>query len=180
MNGAGVPADAAKSIKELNSDLFEPEIDDRYQNPLEARKKAMDYLARREYGQRELEKKLTKAGYDPAVSMLAVKQLTLDGLQDDHRFVENFVQSRISRGKGPVRIHAELAQRDIASILVESVLEEFAVDWYDLAREVRRKKYGRSPPIDFKEKARQMRFLQYRGFQQDHLHAAFLDTDETA
>ena len=41
-------------------DLFQPEEDDRFADPIEARKKAMDYLARREYGQTELVKKLRK------------------------------------------------------------------------------------------------------------------------
>jgi len=40
----------AKSINEMESDLFLPEEVDRFSNPVEARKKAMDYLARREYG----------------------------------------------------------------------------------------------------------------------------------
>jgi len=44
----------AKSINEMESDLFLPEEVDRFSNPVEARKKAMDYLARREYGQEAL------------------------------------------------------------------------------------------------------------------------------
>ena len=52
------------SINEQFSDLFSPEEDDRYSSPLEARKKAMDYLARREYGNQELQKKGLPAG-DP-------------------------------------------------------------------------------------------------------------------
>ena len=34
-------------------------------------------------------------------------------------------------------------------------------------------KFGANIPKDFKAKARQMRFLQYRGFEQDHVQAAF-------
>jgi len=41
-----------------------------------------------------------------------------------------------------------------------------------LATEVRLKKFGTAEPRDFKEKARQMRFLQYRGFEQEHIQAA--------
>lgn len=175
MNGAGAPVDAAKSIKELNSDLFGAESDSRFQNPLEARKKAMDYLARREYGARELVKKLMKAGYEPDVSADAVAELKHDGLQDDRRFVEDFVQSRINQGKGPIRIHADLGQRDIDKSLVEDILEEVAVDWAELARAVRHKKFGPALPVDFKEKARQMRFLQYRGFESSQLQAALQD-----
>ena len=40
------------------------------------------------------------------------------------------------------------------------------------AREVREKKFGQEYPTDFNEKARQMRFLQSRGFDTDHIQAA--------
>ena len=52
-----------ESINALNADLLSPEEVDRFSDPKEARKKAMDYLARREYGQRELEQKLIAAGF---------------------------------------------------------------------------------------------------------------------
>jgi len=146
-------------------------------NLLQARKKAMDYLARREYGQRELTQKLGRAGFDYDTAVSAVLQLNEDGLQDDRRFVENFVQSRISQGKGPVRIHADLGQRGVASDIVDAVLEDLSVDWFGLAREVREKKFGSCRPGDFKDKAKQMHFLQYRGFEQDHLQAAFSDLE---
>lgn len=174
MTGA---ADSPRSVNELNSDLFAAEQDDRFQNPIDARKKAMDYLARREYGARELERKLAKAGFDPQVATDAVGQLQSDGLQDDRRFVESFASSRISQGKGPARILQELGQRGIESHLIENVLAELSVDWFALAREVRHKKFGQAMPGDFREKAKQMRFLQYRGFEQSQLQAAFSDED---
>ena len=161
-----------RSINELNSDLFTESPDDRFQNPLEARKKAMDYLARREYGQRELEVKLANAGFDADVSVTAVEQLRSDGLQDDHRFAEAFARSRVNQGKGPARVSGDLSQRGVAGSLTEAVLEEMSVDWFALAAEVREKKFGPALPSDFKEKARQMRFLQYRGFKQHHIQSA--------
>ncbi len=161
-----------ESINELNTDLFLPEEVDRYSNPIEARKKAMDYLARREYGRAELNKKLTQFGFERDVAASAVDQLRDDGLQDDRRFAESFLQSRISQGKGPVRTRLDLDERGLDGALIEDVLEESAADWFELAIEVRLKKFGTAEPGDFKEKARQMRFLQYRGFEQEHIQAA--------
>lgn len=166
------------SINEQFSDLFSPEEDDRFSSPLEARKKAMDYLARREYGNQELSKKLTAAGFLSEAVEPAVEQLVKDGLQDDKRFVEAFVQSRISQGKGPVRIMADLSQRGIREGLADEVLADTGENWRALARDVRRRKFGLSLPRDFKEKARQMRFLQYRGFQSEQITAAFAVDDE--
>jgi regulatory protein len=162
----------AKSINEINTDLFLPEEVDRYSNPVEARKKAMDYLARREYGRMELVKKLLKFGFEPDVATSAVDQLRDDGLQDDRRFAESFLQSRISQGKGPVRTRLDLGERGLEDALIEDVLDESAENWVELAIEVRRKKFGAAKPRDFKEKARQMRFLQYRGFEPEHIQRA--------
>jgi regulatory protein len=167
-----------ESINEQFSDLFSPEEDERFLSPLEARKKAMDYLARREYGNKELKKKLAAFGFFSEAIEPAVAELVADGLQDDRRFVEAFVQSRVSQGKGPARILGDLSQRGIHESLAEEVIAETGEDWRALAREVRRKKFGSSLPGDFKEKARQMRFLQYRGFQSDQITAAVaLDDD---
>jgi regulatory protein len=162
----------AKSINEIDTDLFLPEEVDRYANPVEARKKAMDYLARREYGRVELNKKLLKFGFEPDVAASAVGQLRDDGLQDDRRFAESFLQSRISQGKGPIRTRLDLGERGLDDALIEQVLNESAADWVALAIEVRLKKFGAAVPPDFKAKARQMRFLQYRGFEPDHIQAA--------
>ena len=161
-----------ESIHALNADLFQPEEVERFSNPVEARKKAMDYLARREYGRRELEQKLAAAGFEATIVLAAVEQLNGEGLQDDRRFAENFAQSRINQGKGPVRIQQELVERGLDAGLVDEVLEEIAEDWFELARATRHKKFGSAAPTDFKEKARQMRFLQYRGFESDHIQAA--------
>jgi regulatory protein len=145
---------------------------------IEARKKAMDLLARREHARAELERKLAAAGFDAEVAADAVEKLAQEGLQSDRRFVESFVQSRISQGKGPMRIHADLGQRGIAAGLVDEVLEQTGEDWYARAREARVKKFGRSRPAEFRDKARQMRFLQYRGFEPDQVQAAVASFEE--
>lgn len=162
----------AKSINEINADLFQPEEVDRFGDPKEARKKAMDYLARREYGHDELTAKLATAGFEADVAADVVSVLRDDGLQSDQRFSESFVQSRINQGKGPIRIRQELKERGIRSEEIGDALENAGADWYAMALEIRSKKFGPELPADFKEKARQMRFLQYRGFEQDHIQTA--------
>jgi regulatory protein len=152
--------------------------DERFSDPVEARKKAMDYLARREHSRDELCRKMEKVGFDPSVTLDAIEQLRTDGLQSDRRFVDAFVQSRISQGKGPARIYADLSQRGIREPMIQEVLGELEQDWFALARETRRKKYGDDTPVEFKAKARQMRFLQYRGFEPEQIQAAVSAHDE--
>ena len=162
-----------QQLHEEISDLLSDEEEDRFSCPLEARKKAMDFLARREYGQKELIKKLADKGYNYKITEQAVLQLTEDNLQCDDRFAEAFVQSRINQGKGPVRIRLDLGQRGVSDAVIEMALEQTAADWHGLARDVRVRKFGAAEPADFKAKAKQMRFLQYRGFEQSHVQAAF-------
>lgn len=162
----------SKSINELNSDLFNAESDERFASPLEARKKAMDFLARREYGRNELVTKLEARGFHHDVAAESVDRLASQGLQDDQRFVETFVQSRIRQGKGPLRIGQELSQRGLVAGLVDQILGTLETDWSELAGDVRIKKFGPHIPADFKEKARQMRFLQYRGFDSEQIRSA--------
>ncbi len=162
-----------QELHEEISDLLVDEREDRFSCPNDARKKAMDFLARREYGQAELIRKLANKGYVRNIAEQAVARLTEDGLQSDERFAESFVQSRVNQGKGPVRIRLDLGQRGVGDAAIESALDESAANWYELAREVRERKFGCESPADFQAKAKQMRFLQYRGFEQDHIQTAF-------
>ncbi len=165
-------------VHEEISDLLSGKKEDRFSCPKEARKKAMDFLARREYGQAELIKKLADKGYARDIAERAVIKLTEEGLQSDQRFTESFVQSRINQGKGPVRIRLDLGQRGIANAAIEAAIEEAGADWYRLAREIRGKKFGSARPADFAEKAKQMRFLQYRGFEPGHIQVAVAAGDD--
>jgi regulatory protein len=143
-----------------------------FPDPLEARRKAMNCLARREYGKAELVAKLLDSGFDAGTARAAVDRLAADGLQNDRRFAASLVQSRINQGKGPVRIRQDLAQRGIDAALVDEALADSGENWTELAGRVRHRKFGADLPPDFPEKARQMRFLQSRGFTAEQIQAA--------
>ncbi len=161
-----------ESIKHLIDDLVPPDGVDPAIDPRAVRKKAMDYLARREYAAGELRDKLGRAGFDAGLAAQVVGELAAEGLQCDTRFLEAFLHSRVRQGKGPVRIRAELCERGIAAAAAEGALASSGCDWYAHAREVRVRKFGTALPVEFVEKARQMRFLQYRGFAPDQIRAA--------
>ena len=135
----------------------------------------MDYLARREHGVLELSRKLIARGFDADPVEAAVRDLIDDGLLSDSRFAEAFVHSRFQKGSGPQKIHAELRQRGIDDDLISACLESVSEQWLARVREVREKKYGPQQPRDFKERNRQMRFLQQRGFTSEQIYAVFKD-----
>ncbi len=137
----------------------------------------MDFLARREHGRSELLGKLLRAGIDQDLAAEAIESLAREGLQDDRRYVESFLQSRIRQGKGPVRIRLELDGKGIDPGLVEEQFAECGEDWTALARSVREKKFGPARPSGYREKAKQMRFLQYRGFESEQIQGAVAPDD---
>jgi regulatory protein len=98
--------------------------------------------------------------------------LEAEGLLEEARFIESFVRARIDKGQGPTRIRADLIQRGIDEAHIQVGLREACQDWDVLAAKVRRKRFGMNMPSDFTERARQMRFLQYRGFERGQIEAA--------
>ena len=135
-------------------------------SPNDVRLQAMNLLARREHLRQELAQKLGKRfGADATDEIAAVlDDLQAESLLSDQRFTESYIRQRVSKGYGPDRIRQELRQKGVAGELLEIALEQAEIDWVERAAEVRLKKFGPTPPPDFKEKARQLRFLNYRGF----------------
>jgi len=134
---------------------------------------AMNLLARREHSLVELKNKLLARDIPPDEADEVVASLAARDLVSDERFTDAFVRVRMRKGQGPVRIRQELRQRGVSSDVIDASLETLAAEWVGLAGEVRRKKFGLTAPPDFKAKARQMRFLEYRGFTTEQIMAAF-------
>ncbi|WP_101675092.1 regulatory protein RecX [Alloalcanivorax mobilis] len=142
-----------------NKPAAAPAADD----PASLRQYAVGLLARRDHGRSELRTKMVrKFGAEAAVEPVLAWCEEHDFL-NDRRFAGFFVRSRIDRGQGPLRIRAELNQRGISEALTSEALSEADCDWFALAIEVRRRRF-RQPPADRREKAKQLRFLQSRGF----------------
>ncbi len=139
---------------------------------------ALRLLARREHTQRELQEKLTRRGHDLEEVEAALAALAEEGVLDEARFAEAFVHSRTQRGQGPVRIAQEMHQRGVPRTLADEALAAADVDWRDQARAVRRQRYGEAVPADRHEAARQMQFLQRRGFTAEQARAAAAAADE--
>ena len=133
---------------------------------------ALALLAGRDFARNELAQRLRRRGYPAAVVTTVVEGLAAQRLLSESRFVEQFIRQHAGRGHGPVRIRVELRERGVADGEIEEGLAAAAEDWARIARETRRKRFGLSPPGDYRERARQARFLQYRGFSAEQVRAA--------
>ncbi len=94
-------------------------------------------------------------------------QLQNEGLVSDERFTEAFVRYRNNNGYGSQRIQAELRERGVSEKIALIYLDFGDPQWFERALSVRNKRFGEDKPKDLKERARQARFLQYRGFTAD-------------
>ena len=128
---------------------------------------ALRMLMRREHSQLELLTKLQAKGFDISAINDSLLILIEQNYQSDERFSEAFILMRYNQGKGPLKIASELKQRGINKFNLD------VFDWFKLAKEVRNKKFGDTPPQDFNDQAKQKRFLQSRGFGFDEINQAF-------
>ena len=134
---------------------------------------ALRLLARREHSQLELRHKLLARNFTETAVESVVERLVDSGLLSDQRFAEVYARSRFERGYGPLRIRAELDERGVGAGLAERTLAELSCCWVESAHRQRSKRFGRRLPGDFRERAKQMRFLRQRGFTSDQIQAVF-------
>lgn len=144
---------------------------------------AFYYLSRREHSAGELRQKLLDKEQDPDKIEELLQEFAEKGYQSDHRTALMLIREGIRKGRGRLRIKNDFYKRKVEvptniDELIDMAMEdneEFVdvlsdndlvegVDWLRLAVEARVKKYGSEIPTDQKIKARQLRFLQYRGF----------------
>lgn len=139
---------------------------------------AMDYLSRREHATQELFQKLRAKGeYDADEISEVLARLAEQGLLSDERFTEAFINQRINKGHGPLKIRAELRQKGVSDAMIETLMDQHNDTWCESALAVRIKKYGLEPPTDLKETVRQTRFLQSRGFSGEQTRFALSHDD---
>ncbi len=137
------------------------------------RQKAMDYLARREHSRRELEVKLVRKFPDSNELGSVLDTLAAEGLQSDRRFTGSFIRLRVQGGFGPQRIRAELRQRGISDALIIEQLAEQDVDWFAAAHALFQKKYAGMVFDDPRQRSKCIRYLQYKGYDLEHINALF-------
>ncbi|MCP4077212.1 MAG: regulatory protein RecX [Gammaproteobacteria bacterium] len=138
-----------------------------------ARNKAMDLLSRREHSFKELYDKLRLRGFEPDEIDVALEKLVSENLLNDDRFTESYVHYRVQKGFGPLRIKNELSDKGIDNEIIQNQMESYESAWSELMQQQRIKKFGAEIPADYKEKMKQARFLQNRGFSPESVMRLF-------
>jgi regulatory protein len=131
---------------------------------------AVRMLARREHSALELRHKLSQRGVTDTEIDNTISRLQQEGLQSDERFAEAYVHSRSGKGYGPLRIAAELRERGVDDGIAERCLDRNDERWQSLLQQAHQRKFGDRVIVDFQDRVRRIRFLQYRGFELDKIN----------
>ena len=126
--------------------------------------KALGLLARREHSRKELKTKLRQGGYEGEETTDAIDRLGEQHYQDDDRFAEVLLRSRIGQGYGPMRLRVELKSHGLADARIRELMDEAEVDWDASAAAQLRRRYGGAGTSDPAERNRRAQFLLRRGF----------------
>lgn len=142
-----------------------------YKQKISLKARALRFLSMREHSRMELERKLS-----PYVEETDNLKEILDFLENskflsDERFSESLVHRRQARF-GNQRILAELHTHGLSQAEIINAKEKLAVSEVSRAVEVLHRKFV-EPPSSHIEKAKQMKFLQQRGFSMKAITEAF-------
>lgn len=166
-----------------------PEADGRHQPPEQAparagtgrsasrpartpTQQAIALLSRREHSRQELQQKLRQRGVATEDAAHAVQRVHDAGWQDDSRFAEFLIRSRISGGYGPLHIRAELATHGLDPSSIEAALHSQQPDWSALALQLLQRRFPAGVEHDDRLHRRALGLLMRRGFCAQDCHHA--------
>jgi regulatory protein len=140
------------------------------------RARALRLLARREHSREELRRKLAVHAEEGEDITVLLDDLAAKGWLSDARFAEHAARAK-ARRFGPLKVAHFLKGRGIADEIISAGVAAAGIDGTASIEAIWRSRF-RELPGDEREKGRQVRFLQGRGFPLDEIFR-FLKQKET-
>ena len=137
--------------------------------PVNLRAKAIGLLARREHSRAELAGKLARFSADKAAIDTLLDALIAENFLSERRAAQSIVRVRAAR-QGSLRVASELRARGITGDLAAEMLADLKGTEAERAQALWERKFG-EPATSAASRAKQMRFLQARGFALDTIRA---------
>jgi len=137
---------------------------------LSAKSVAVRLLSRREHSTYEIRDKLLQRDFDEAEIEQALVELQQGDWLSDERYAEAYIRMRQQKGFGPIRIAIELNERGVKESIIDTYMYAGDESWRQTLLRQYEKKYKNSDVEDYNEKAKRIRFLQYRGFPLDMIY----------
>lgn len=140
---------------------------------------AVQLLSRRDHGEFELRQKLQTKGYEEEAIDTVIAFCFEHHFLDDLRYAKSQIRQHVYKGHGERRIRQELKLKRVDDVVIEEAFEAEPQDWFELAKQVAEKKFKGELARDQKEYAKQVRFLQYRGFSFEQISYALTSETES-
>ena len=137
---------------------------------MSAKSVAVRLLSRREHSAFEIRDKLHKRDFDEGEIEQTIIELQQGGWLSDERYAEAYIRMRQQKGFGPIRIAIELNERGVKESIVDDYLQADNEGWQQALEQQYLKKYKNKPVEDYNDRAKRIRFLQYRGFAPDVIY----------
>jgi regulatory protein len=129
--------------------------------------RAMRFLARREHSREELQRKLARIAVESDNVEAVVEELAQKGWLSDARYAEQAVRAK-ARRFGPLKVANDLRSKGVADEAIAAAFVTAGVDGTADIQRVWRSRFSSIPNND-RERGRQVRFLQGRGFRLDDI-----------
>jgi regulatory protein len=126
------------------------------------REQALRLLARREYTRTELEARLAAKGASASDLAVVLDELAARGYVSNERYALAFAEHKAGRYSRR-SIASELKYKGVDAADIDAALATAGIDDASALEALWQRRFGR-PPANDREKARQVRFLQARGF----------------
>jgi len=131
--------------------------------PVSIKAQAVRLLARREYARDELEQRLIAKGASRDEVAAVLDELTSQGLLSNERFAHALVAQK-SGSYSRRSIRGELKRKGVSGDAIENAIGDAPIEDDAAMLALWQRRFG-TPPANDREKARQIRFLQSRGFE---------------
>lgn len=128
-------------------------------------------LARREHSTKELTDKLKRKNFLLEEVQDVVQYLQDKDYQSDERYTDSYIRNRVNKGYGWQFIKNALSQQGISREIIQDQYKKCEIDWYLQAELAYNKRFSVHDIKDQKDKAKRIRFLQYRGFTMEEILA---------
>jgi regulatory protein len=131
--------------------------------PVSLKAQAVRLLARREYARDDLEQRLIAKGAVRDEVVAVLDELSSQGLLSNERFAHALVAQK-SGSYSRRSIRGELKRKGVSGEVIDGALDDAPVGDEAAMLALWQRRFG-TPPANDREKARQIRFLQSRGFE---------------
>lgn len=123
--------------------------------------------------EKELAEKLS-ADYSPEICSRVTDMLKKYGYIDDEAYTAAYINDSFKyKGRGSLRIKAELRAKGVSEEIISAAFENASPDEEKMAYELLKKRLKGSMPTDRREMAKHYRYLAGRGFSYEVINNAF-------